>query len=71
MITRRLDLTLPTLVDFVPDHISVTPMASGYNAATSVTHYRVIQEVTKRLAQYGNGKGVTTPFTMRLVTALR
>jgi hypothetical protein len=71
MTIRQLDLELPELQDFVPRHISATPMAAGFNAASTVTQQAVIQEVAEQLAQYATTTGVRVPFRTHLAMATK
>jgi len=71
MTVTQLELELPTLNDFVPRHISATPMAAGFNAASEVAQQAVIQEVSEQLAQYETNAGVRIPFRSHLAMATK
>jgi ubiquinone/menaquinone biosynthesis C-methylase UbiE len=62
MIVKPLDLPLPNLVDFVPSHVSATPMSVGFKAAAKQAQLDVVQEVSDRLAPYQTDTGVCVPF---------
>ena len=71
MTIKQLDLALPELQDFVPRHISATPMAADFNAASAVTQQVIIQEVAEQLAQYGTSTGIRVPFRTHLAMATK
>ncbi len=56
----ELDLTLPPLREFVPRHISSTPMTVGFNAAPPESQAAVIDEVVTRLKDFTapNGQAI-------------
>lgn len=68
---KQFDLQLPALADFVPRHVSATPMAAGFNAASPEERQAVIQEVSEKLAAYVSGNEVSVPFGTYLVQALK
>jgi len=49
MRVTQLDLPLPPLAEFVPRHISATPMDAGFSRALELAQQRVVQEVVERL----------------------
>jgi ubiquinone/menaquinone biosynthesis C-methylase UbiE len=67
----QLDLALPHLQDFVPKHISATPMAAGFNAASLDAQQSAIQTVEEQLAPYRTSNGVRVPFSTYIVKASR
>lgn len=69
MTLKQLDLALPDVQDFVPRHISATPMAAGFNAASIVTQQAVVQEVAEQLAPYATTTGICLPFRTHLAMA--
>jgi hypothetical protein len=71
MTTKQLNLELPKIRDFVPRHISATPMANGFNAASPAAQQAAIQEVSERLASYETKTGVRVPFKSHLAVAVR
>lgn len=71
MTVKRLELELPKLEDFIPRHISATPMAAGFNAASEVTQRRVIQEAAEQLTPYQTNTGFRIPFQTHLVMGSR
>jgi ubiquinone/menaquinone biosynthesis C-methylase UbiE len=73
MAIEQLELTLPRLEEFIPRHVSATPMAAGYRAASPLVQQAVIQEVTERLAPYGIGTDTAAhvPFRMHLALATK
>jgi ubiquinone/menaquinone biosynthesis C-methylase UbiE len=68
---ERLDLDLPEPGDFVPRHVSATPMAAGFHAASEGARQAVVDQVTERLALYGTERGMRVPFRTHLVSALK
>lgn len=71
MTVKQLELDLPELTDFVPRHISATPMATGFNAAEQAAQQAVIQEVSAQLALYESTDSITIPFRVNLAKAVR
>ncbi|HWV57417.1 MAG TPA: methyltransferase domain-containing protein [Longimicrobiales bacterium] len=68
---KQLDLEVPRLDDFVPRHVSATPMSAGFDAASVEARRAVVQDVSERLAAYQTGEGVRVPFRTHLVTGIR
>jgi ubiquinone/menaquinone biosynthesis C-methylase UbiE len=68
---KQLDLDLPILSQFVPQHVSATPMAAGFNAAPYEKRQAVIQEVSEKLAAYETKEGVCVPFRTHVVRAIK
>jgi ubiquinone/menaquinone biosynthesis C-methylase UbiE len=66
----ELALDLPPLAEFVPRHVSATPMAAGFAAASAQQQQAVIAEMQAGLAAYlrGDGSG-RVPFRTHLVRA--
>jgi SAM-dependent methyltransferase len=68
---KQLDLDLPILSEFVPQHVSATPMAAGFNAASHEKRQAVIQEVAEKLASFETKDGVRIPFRTHPVRAMK
>lgn len=68
---KQLDLDLPILSQFVPQHVSATPMVAGFNAASHEKRQAVIQEVAEKLVAFETRDGVRIPFRMHLVRAMK
>lgn len=68
---KQLDLRLPILSEFVPRHVSATPMAAGFSAASPEKRQAVVAEVSEKLASYDSGNGVCVPFRTYLVQAVK
>jgi hypothetical protein len=68
---RQLDLELPQLQDFVPRHVSATPMSTGFQAASEAARRAVIQSMSGQLAQYKTYSGIRVPFCTHLVQAIK
>lgn len=69
MTVKQLELELPKLTDFIPLHISATPMAAGFHAAAPAAQQAVIQEVAEQLALFESDDKVMVPFGIHLATA--
>jgi SAM-dependent methyltransferase len=67
--TRHLELELPDLEEFVPRHVSATPMAPGYDAASEAARRAVVEQVVGRLDGYRTGAGYRIPFSLQFATA--
>jgi ubiquinone/menaquinone biosynthesis C-methylase UbiE len=66
---QQLDLPLPDLKEFIPRHISATPLAAGYNAAPASAQQAVIDEMISQLAQYETNGRVQVPFRSNIAKA--
>ena len=64
---KQLDLELPNLSEFVPRHVSATPMAGGFHAASEEARRQVIQQVSEQLLPYETDQGIRVPFRTHLV----
>ena len=69
--TTPLDLAFPPLSEFVPRHISATPMAAGYAAATEDARAAVVRDVIEGMARYGAPTGPRIPFRSHVVTGIK
>ena len=65
-----LELELPPLSEFVPRHISATPMAAGYAAATEEARAAVIRDVVEAMARHRSPAGPRIPFRSHLATGI-
>jgi ubiquinone/menaquinone biosynthesis C-methylase UbiE len=68
---KQLDLELPTPRDFVPQHVSATPMAAGFHAASEEARRAVVHDLLEHLVQYETDRGIRVPFRARLVMGSR
>src|SRR5690606_31717468 len=68
---EEMHLQLPDLRDFVPRHVSATPMAMGFRSATHEQQDAVIQEMVEKMALYRTQDGFRIPFRTHLVKAMR
>jgi SAM-dependent methyltransferase len=68
---QHLDLELPAPQDFVPLHVSATPMSTGFYAATEEARHAVVYEVSQRLAPFGTDQGIRAPFRTHLVMGVK
>jgi ubiquinone/menaquinone biosynthesis C-methylase UbiE len=65
------DLSLPALTEFVPRHISATPMAAGYSGASAAAQQAVIRDITDQLTAFQTSEGVQVPFRSYVARADR
>lgn len=65
----QLELDLPGARGFVPLHVSATPMAAGFHAASERDREKVVEEMSEQLAPFERGAGLRVPFRTHLVTA--
>lgn len=66
------NLPLPPLEEFVPRHISATPMIAGYQAAPPAAQQSVVEELVEGLASYRTDKEsgeFVLPFSSYLIKA--
>lgn len=68
---KQLDLELPKPQDFVPRHVSATPMSTGFYAASEEARRAVVLDVSEQLAPYETGQGIRVPFCMQFVMGIR
>ncbi len=68
---EQLDLELPRPHEFVPRHVSATPMSAGFHAASETARQLVIEETSEQLAQYVIEGGIGVPFRTRFAMATR
>ena len=69
MVVRRVDLQLPNLMEFVPRHISATPMADGFDRASETLKVTIVREVAERLSPYQLNGRAHIPFRSHLIIA--
>jgi SAM-dependent methyltransferase len=69
--TCRLDLALPPLSEFVPRHVSATPMAAGYARASEEARQAVLREVIEAMVPYGTSGAPLVPFRSFVATGTR
>jgi SAM-dependent methyltransferase len=62
----QLELDLPPLPLFIPRHVSATPMASAFDAASPAAQQAVIADVARQLAPYQTKNGIRVPFRCHL-----
>jgi ubiquinone/menaquinone biosynthesis C-methylase UbiE len=65
----QLELELPPLLEFIPRHISATPMAAAFSAAAPAVQQAVIADVARQLAPFQSRDGVRVPFRSHLAQA--
>jgi len=68
---QRLDMDLPKLQDFVAKHVSATPMAAGFQAATEDSQQSVVTELAEQLSPFETALGVRVPFSTHLLLGIR
>ena len=67
MTISQIDLPLPRLTEFVPRHISATPMAIGFSQASETVQQTIIWEVAEQLSHYGTNGQMQIPFRSHLI----
>lgn len=67
MHVAQLDLSLPKLAEFVPRHISATPMAAGFSRASAAVQQAIIREVAEPLSRYQVNGHMQIPFHSHMV----
>lgn len=67
MTVVQLDLPLPHLAEFVPRHISATPMAAGFDQAATAVQQTIIREVVMSLSRYGDNGRIQIPFRAHVI----
>ena len=67
MSVTQLDLSLPKLTEFVPRHISATPMSAGFNRASEEVQQIVVKNVTEKLSRYETDGHVQIPFKSHMI----
>jgi len=65
----RIEVHLPSLDEFVLDHLSATPVAAAVSAADAGARKRVGEHVKQQLQRYAESDGVTYPEETHVVTA--
>lgn len=68
---KELDLELPKPQDFVPLHVSATPMSTGFHAASEEARRAVVHDVSEHLARYETSEGIRVPFGTHLVMGVK
>lgn len=68
---ERLDLDLPKPRDFVPRHVSATPMSAGFQAASEEARLAVVREMSEQLAPYETKDGIRVRFSTHVVTGVK
>lgn len=66
---QQLELVLPELQYFVPKHISATPMATGFYAASSEKRQAVVSAIDHQFASFKTANGVRIPFKTHCILA--
>jgi ubiquinone/menaquinone biosynthesis C-methylase UbiE len=66
---QQIDLSLPSMKEFVPRYISATPMAAAFNAASPATQQSLVADSCSRLARYEIADGARIPFRSHLARA--
>ena len=67
MSVTQLDLPLPKLTEFIPRHISATPMVSGFSRASDVVQQMVIKDVSEKLSRYETNGHTQIPFKSHMI----
>jgi ubiquinone/menaquinone biosynthesis C-methylase UbiE len=67
MTVTQLDLPLPPLAEFVPRHISATPMATDFAQAGPAVQRAVVEDVAEQLRQYETNGQASIPFRSHII----
>jgi SAM-dependent methyltransferase len=63
----QLSLPLPDSIRFVPRHLSATPMAADYGAASTAQQAAIAQDVAGEMKRYVTDGRLSVPFTSHLI----
>jgi ubiquinone/menaquinone biosynthesis C-methylase UbiE len=69
--TRRIDLTLPQMDEFVPRYMSATTAAEGFAGASVESQEAAASMVAERLAEYQRDTGLKLPFCYHIVLGVK
>lgn len=69
--TRRIDLNLPPMEEFVPRYMSATTASEGFVTATVEAQQAAANAVAERLAEYQRDTGLRLPFCFHLVSGVK
>ncbi|MEZ5501014.1 MAG: methyltransferase domain-containing protein [Steroidobacteraceae bacterium] len=69
--SQCLNLELPVPTQFVPEHVSATPMAGGFANASPAARAAVVRDVTDKMAPFASAGGICVPFAMQIATGIR
>jgi len=58
----ELNLELPSLQEFIPRHISATPMAAAFKSADPNTRSAIVSQIIEQTDSYKIGDGIQVPF---------
>lgn len=64
---KEIALPLPDLSEFIPRHISATPMAAGFNQATKQTQQQIIETVIDQVRHFDLDGAISVPFRSYLI----
>lgn len=67
MVVKQLDLPLPELTEFLPRHISATPMDAGFQRVPAAMQQAVIREVSAQLSAYRMNGQPRIPFKSHFI----
>ena len=66
----ELHLELPPIHEFVPRHISATPMGAGYQAASESAQQAILADMQSALSAYQTESGIRVPFCSHLIKGI-
>ena len=69
--TRRIDLNLPPMEEFVPRYVSATTAAEGFAAAAPEAQQAAASAVAERLAEYQRDSGLRLSFCFHIVSGVK
>lgn len=60
---------LPPMTEFVPQHLSATPMGASFQASPKDTQQAILNEMTDTLSEHQTDSGLEIPFCSHLIAA--
>ena len=66
---EELNLDFPRMEEFVPRHISATPLAAAFHAADSTARDALVRQVAERLSEFTDADGTHMPFRSHIAFA--
>lgn len=66
----RIDIDLPPVREFVPRHVSATPMAASYAAASSESRENILRRMEGAMEEFSVNDGSRVPFLSYFVMAV-
>ncbi len=70
VVATQIDIDLPPVREFVPEHVAATPMSAGWSAATPEARGGVLRQMEDRIVAFRSKGGVRVPFWSYFATAV-